>query len=285
MNRYRSGLNRQLLNVKVPSRKAREQRKQLAGKFLVLCMVVAVSLTATVLVTKLAARKMFYENDSYTLRHVQIDNLARMKESDILRIAQIHVGDNLFAMNLESVRTNLESIPHIKSAEVVRQLPDTLVIRLTERQPVARLGMWTGEVRNGVRIVEEYLVDEDAVVMGKRSTGTTEYPWLTGLAAQTQIREGVRLTGDEIAAACRLLKRLETSPVRSVSEVVRIDVSQKDTLFLSMADGGVVKFLPDYVDEHVERLEVIVNYGHQNEKILRTADLTVDRNVPVVFQP
>ncbi len=280
-----SGVNRKLLNVKVVSRKVKEQKKEKAGKWLMLVLILSVSLTGTVVATKFIARKMFYENESYTIKHIQIDNLAQMNEAAIVKVAGVAPGDNLFALDMEGVRAKLEAIPHIKHAEVSRQLPDTLIIKLIERQPVARLGIWSGRVENGVRVIDQYLLDDESVVLGKKMISAPQYPFIVGIPKELKIEEGRALGIEEALAACKLLKRLETSPARSIAEVSQVDVSKRDQVTLILNDGARIKFLNGFVDEHIERLEVILNYTYQNEKILQTADLTVDRNVPVVFQP
>ncbi|MDZ4743603.1 MAG: FtsQ-type POTRA domain-containing protein [Verrucomicrobiota bacterium] len=286
MNYRRStGINPKLLNVKVTSRKKTTVKTQSSGKFLLVLVIVVFSLTATVLATKFLAQKMFYENESYTLQNIYIDNHAQMSQVEILQIAQVKKGDNLFALDLEEVRSKLEGIPHIKNAEVYRQLPDSLTIRLIERQPVARLGLWSGKVDNGVRVIDQYLLDDESVVMGRRPAQSPHYPFLVGLNEKQEIKEGMKLANPEAIAACKLLKRIDVSPARSIIEIVQIDVSKKDQVTLVLNDGARIKVLSQFVDEHIERLEAILNYTHQNEKILQTADLTVDRNVPVVFQP
>lgn len=278
------GISKHLLNVKVSSRKAKEDRKVMAGKVFALIMIISVSLTLTVFITKLVAKTMFYENERYTIRTIAIENPAEIPEESILQIAGVKTGDNLFALDLVELQKKLESIPRIKTANVARQLPDTLIIRLTERQPVARLVIWSGKFSAGHKVMDQYLVDDEGILLGLKQEMSSRYPILRGIGEGQKIQEGIELESPEALAACRLLKRLEFSPARSLVEITQVDVSHRDQVTLILADGGRIKMLSDFVDQHIERMEIILKYSQQQEKIVQTADLTVDRNVPVVFQ-
>ncbi|MBB3227672.1 cell division protein FtsQ [Luteibacter sp. Sphag1AF] len=49
-----------------------------------------------------------------------------------------HLGKGFFATNLEDVRTAIGTLPWVESVEVRKRWPDTLLVRIYERQPFAR---------------------------------------------------------------------------------------------------------------------------------------------------
>jgi cell division protein FtsQ len=67
----------------------------------------------------------------------------------------VKMGDPILALSLTEIRKRLEAIPRVRYAEVTRELPDRLHVRLMERAPVA---VWQN---NG----KLKLIDPDGVVM------------------------------------------------------------------------------------------------------------------------
>lgn len=71
-----------------------------------------------------------------------------------------HYGQNLLALDLETLQSEVESIPEVRSASVRRTLPDGLVVRVEPRQPRAVLQTADGT----------YVIDRDGVVISASET-------------------------------------------------------------------------------------------------------------------
>ena len=71
-------------------------------------------------------------------------------------------GDNIFNLNLKKLKKKLEFHPRIKSSHVNRELPDKIIINITERQPIVLLNSkkeishWLYEVDKEGFIIGEY---------------------------------------------------------------------------------------------------------------------------------
>jgi cell division septal protein FtsQ len=105
-------------------------------------------------------RSLFAGNPRFTLRQVEVQSSgwwnARSKHiSHQLKLQTGH--DNLFSLDLHSIRKELRKIPSVESATVSRSLPDTLKIFLVERIPRARLKSANSP----------WVLDSDCVVMPK----------------------------------------------------------------------------------------------------------------------
>ncbi len=78
-------------------------------------------------------------NAGYSVRHVEVRGVARMNE---MRVYERALGSRDLAMTqveLDTLREDLLTLPWVKDARVARQLPDTLVIDVVEREPHAVL--------------------------------------------------------------------------------------------------------------------------------------------------
>ncbi len=95
----------------------------------------------------------------FTLANVEVEGRERSPREAILAALDIARGTPIFAIDPAVTKRRLETLPWVRAASVERRLPDTLYIRLTERQPLA---LWQ---RQGKHV----LVDrEGAVIAGER---------------------------------------------------------------------------------------------------------------------
>lgn len=78
----------------------------------------------------------------YPLREVQVmGELSQVQRSQIELAARRVVHGNFFTVNIDAARTAFEKLPWVRRAEVRRQWPDRLELRIEEHVPVAR---WRG---------------------------------------------------------------------------------------------------------------------------------------------
>jgi len=71
------------------------------------------------------------------IEEVLVEGRARTDSDEILARLGLAVGKPILAVDPEAARAELEALPWVQSASVERQLPGTVFIRLTEREPLA----------------------------------------------------------------------------------------------------------------------------------------------------
>lgn len=64
--------------------------------------------------------------------------VAHVTEAQIRLVAERKVHGTFFTVDLEQVRDSLEKLPWVREARVERRWPDTLVVSLSEHEPLAR---------------------------------------------------------------------------------------------------------------------------------------------------
>ena len=245
-----------------------------------------VFLTAVVLgwgaweLVQVSGRGMFSTNPQFILRAIVVEHTGSvLSREEILKHAGVRKGQNLFEIDLKAVRANLELLPEVKRVEIRRQLPDRMTIRLTERVPVARLAA-TRDMR-----WETYAIDEEGFVMNMSSGGGTQdvMPLITG-AKVSDLRVGNAVNSPEIFQALDLIHKCEITTLNAMLEVESIDVSRSHMLLVQMSDGMRLKIGLVFMEQNLRRLEYILNDARNRGLRVATADLTVDRDVPVVFR-
>lgn len=155
-----------------------------------------------------------------TVRNVTVEGREQTPLGLIKEAAAIKKGQMLFANDLEEMQQRLEGIGSVKTARIHRKLPDTLVIQLTERTPVA-LWQHKGEL---------YLVDEEGAVITQE--GLDAY---AGLPI---------MVGDQAAASARsILLELSSRPelFRQVASAIYVGGRRWNVRF----NNGVEVKLPE----------------------------------------
>src|SRR5271154_6750024 len=130
-----------LLDVKLRSDQVRATRTRLA---LILLIVPACTLLGLYLLWRTgewALDKFVYENSTFAIQSIEVQTDGVIAPEQLRRWTNVKPGANLIALDLASVKRNLELVSAINSVSVERVLPCTLKIRVTERVPVAQVNV------------------------------------------------------------------------------------------------------------------------------------------------
>jgi len=194
----------------------------------------------------LALRSLLMHDSRFaiaTSSAIEIQGMQHLNRDQVLSVFGADLERNIFKVPLAQRRADLEKLPWVKQATVMRLLPNTIRIAVTERTPVAF-------VRNSNQIG---LVDADGVLldMPQDVAGDPKYsfPVLTGLAPTDP--DSVRKARMEIyekfmADLDRQSKPGSTRPSESISE---IDLSNPEDVKALVSSGGS---------------DILVHFGDEN---------------------
>jgi cell division protein FtsQ len=79
---------------------------------------------------------------------VVTSELREVRRGELQRALSGRLRGNFFSINLEAVRQSLEELPWVRHAEVRRQWPSRIEVRIEEHVPVAFWGQATGQLLN-----------------------------------------------------------------------------------------------------------------------------------------
>ncbi|HVP62313.1 MAG TPA: FtsQ-type POTRA domain-containing protein [Myxococcaceae bacterium] len=175
------------------------------------------------------------------LRTVRVQGLRRATEKELLRLAGVAPGMNLWSLDPAAVAQAMGAHPWVRTVEVTRSLPDTLQLRVEERSPVALASL--GEL---------YVVDAEGAPFKRLSPGEAlDLPLLTGLSRETAER-------DPAATAVRLREALGVAEAyqRSFERPRLSEVHLGEAGFeLVVADGVRVVLGREDLDGQLRRLQ------------------------------
>ena len=189
-----------------------------------------------------------YESDRFMVKHVRLEGQSVLAEETLLEVADIRSNHNLLLTECEEIRQRIEGIPYVQTAEVQRMYPDTIVIRLTERQPVLLLLL-----NNHL-----YEIDEEGVVLRELKTLEADsLPLISGVAGLISLEPGERLEQPALAETLKLWKAFRQVPLARELKVSEFLAAAPNDITMVCEDlPFVIRWgRSDYL-EQAQRLEV-----------------------------
>jgi cell division protein FtsQ len=185
--------------------RTRRNRRRLQARR-VLAIFANLVLVAVLGVSALWAWRHARENVRFAVQRVEITGVVHSSRSEVEDVARTYRGVNLFRLDIENVRRGFAQLPWVQRAAVEKKLPDTLLVRLSERTPVALLA-------------EEgrfHYVDAEGTVFAELTPeiGNRDLPLISNAA------------GSQVRRCVEFLSRLERTdrPLYSrVSEIAPVD--------------------------------------------------------------
>ena len=131
--------------------------------------------------------QFFYTSPFFGLTEIFIEGNKNVKEEnlrEILKKSGLDLKTNIFKVSLQEVASKLKSHPRIKQVWIKRKIPDELVIRVEERQAVAKIG-------SQGKVLE---VDGEGTILGEIGNIEQDLPLITGLSPSFLTSPRIRIT-------------------------------------------------------------------------------------------
>lgn len=123
----------------------------------------------------------------FEVRHVEVTGLKHMPKLPVYGAALNGPTNSMLLVDLDDIRTRLQTLPWVADASVARRLPDTLVIDIVERKPLA---IWQHRRRLAV-------IDRDGQVLDtQRLDRFAALPLIVGPRANTQAHPLMAMLAD-----------------------------------------------------------------------------------------
>ena len=201
----------------------------------------------------------------------------------LARTLAIPPDATLMGIDLDRMRAKVLGDPQVASAAVIRNFPDTLTVRISERSPVARL---MGQ--SGSDAPKMLLVSRDGVAFagtGFDPSMVASLPWIDGIKlvrrgdAIAPI-EGMTAVGDLLASA-----KLEAEGLYRTWQVISIARLAADgEIEVHTSSGMKVVFgiREDYLRQ-IARLDLLIDSSNDPTRPLREVNLALGAQVPVAY--
>jgi cell division protein FtsQ len=210
--------------------------------------------------------------------NIEASGLTQVTRSEMLPVFGEDIGRNIFFVPLAQRRKQLEQIPWVERATVMRLLPNQIRVAVVERQPVAfvREGQQVGLVdSNGV------LLNMPAAMMALHHYS---FPVVTGIDPQDPLssRKG------RMAVYGRLLAELDANNQHFSAQISEINLKDPEDAEVLMPEQGsdiLAHFGEDRFLERYQRFQTHIGEWMQQYPKLAAVDLRYDQQVVLEMLP
>ncbi len=205
-------------------------------------------------------------SDLFRLDHIAVTGNMLLKESDVVALSGLKIGENLFAANLKAATQRLVADPAIKDALLVRKPPGGLLVKLRERRPLALAAVPEGLCG----------LDGDGVLFPLRQA-SFDLPVVTGIDAVAD-KPGVYNFSNLVA----FLDQLRSDTPAFLEEVSEVHlVSATEARVFLVGDGLTLRMGLEDAVEQVRRFDAFVRAGAHRNQIPAYVDLRFSNQVIV----
>ena len=204
--------------------------------------------------------------------NIEATGLTEVSRTEMLPVFGEDIGRNIFFVPLNERRKQLEQIPWIERATVMRLLPDRIRISVVERQPVAF-------VRQGQQIE---LVDADGVLLAMPAAMMAQHHYSFPVVTGIDPRDPRASRKARMASYQRLLAELDSGGQHLSEQISEIDLTNAEDARVLMPEQGtdiLAHFGDDRFLERYERYKAHIAEWRQQYPNLAAVDLRYDQQV------
>ncbi len=253
--------------------------RSVAGRVLLACGASAV--LATVALAAAGVRSFLLHDQRFLLSSssaIAINGNDHISRNEVLGVFGVDLERNIFKAPLAERRADLERLPWVEQATVMRLLPNHLRVEIKERTPVAF-------TRQGTQIG---LVDGSGVMldMPPQSAGDPHYsfPVLTGLA----LNDTPSARAARMEVYRRFLSELASAGPKVTQSLSEVDVTSPEDVkaLITTGDSDILVHFGD--ENFLGRYQAFQRHfseWHAQYPRLASADMRYERQVVLEMQP
>jgi len=202
--------------------------------------------------------------------NIEVTGMQNVTKAQIMEVMGADIGRNIFFIPLSQQKTQLEQIPWVESASVMRFVPNRLKVEIHERTPVAF-------ARVGPKI---FLIDAGGTLMELPQRHKYSFPVILGMNPG----EPLSTRTPRMKAYGELVRDLESGGARYSQDLSEVDLSDLDDVKVRVNDpaGDVLVHLgsSDYLKRYKTYVTHAQEWRQQFQK-LESVNLRYDNQVIV----
>lgn len=203
---------------------------------------------------------------------IQTAGNEHVTRGQLLQVLASDIGRNIFRVPLEDRRRQLEEIPWVESASVMRLWPNELRVQVIERKPVAY-------ARIGSKIA---LIDPTGVIMDvpPRTRLSYSFPVITGMSDN----EPLSTRTARMNLYAKLVLDLDANGANYSKDLSEVDLSDPEDVKVTVEDAGGALVIHLGSSDFLDRFRIYVrhiNDWRQQFQRLNSVDLRFNGQIIV----
>ncbi|MFA5881028.1 MAG: FtsQ-type POTRA domain-containing protein [Eubacteriales bacterium] len=210
---------------------------------------------------------VFLQSSFFRVKAIKVNGNKQFTKAEVVALTGLQQGLNIFKANLKQAEEKAVLHPMVRQVEIIRDLPDTIIINLTERKAIGLVA------QNGNFIV----MSEDGCYLSKvNNLSNINLPIITGIDLG-QAGPGQKVADGKLKTA---LDYLMTMPENIRAAVSEINVSDLNNIRMFTIDKAEVRFGDaKRIGDKIKLYQEVINQKYQNR--IQYMDISY-RGSPVV---
>lgn len=211
--------------------KAERQKRERRGKILKLFLKIFILLA---IIAGVAA--FLLVTPIFNIAQIQVEGNEKITKETIQSLSGLQIGENIFRFQKSSVEANIKQEPYIQEVEIQRNLPNTIVLKVTERHT-----KYVIEVGNG------YLYLNNQGYFLEISDTKPEVPILRGYTTKVEnLVPGNRLDEQDLEKMETVIRIMDSAEYNEIGNLVTaIAIQDKNNYTLYLDSEGKTVYLGD----------------------------------------
>lgn len=163
----------------------------------------------------------------FSVRQVRVEGVRLLNPEYVVSVAGVTTDDNVVFLNLRRIQDRVETIPYVRTCQASRVFPDTVVIRVEERQAVATL------------LADNHLfeVDDECTVLRQlKPFDPYAAPFITDVGGLGFVEPGQSLLDTPLEEALAAWRAFQETPMAENVVVSEIAASSENTIRMYFDD-------------------------------------------------
>ena len=214
------------------------------------------SIAAAILCVAAIAAAALYEYGEHSWRfrvessdNIDVSGMQNVTKAQIMEVMGADIGRNIFFVPLDQQKAQLEQIPWVESASVMRFVPNRLRVEIQERAPVAF-------ARVGSRIS---LIDAGGTLMELPQKHKYSFPVILGMNPG----EPLSTRAPRMKAYNELVQELDSGGARYSQELSEVDLSDLENLKVRVNDSAGDVLVELGASDYLKRYQTYVSHVQQ----------------------
>jgi cell division septal protein FtsQ len=195
--------------------------RRAAARHLILGLVVLLVLTSAGYGAYWLVKRL-HRAPEYVVHTITVEGASLLTTQEVLEIAGLDPGQPILDYPIGKARERLVADPMIRSASITRELPNTIIVRVVERTPIARLD-------------DAWLVDGDGYLLTENGV-QDKLPVITGVSPKNP-KEGTRVDDERLDMALEIIKLYVNSSLPELMQIKSVYVRTPGKARLYAVEG------------------------------------------------
>ena len=172
----------------------------------------------------------------FNIQNVEVLGNKQISQEELKSLSGIQINENIFKVSTLAVINNIKQNAYINEVQIHKKLPNTIQIKITEREPSYMLEYGNGYVyiNNQGYMLEISSIKKDLAILTGISTSKEEY------------KEGNRLCETDLIKLGTVIKIMSAAKTNGIENLItKIDISDANNYTLYFETERKVAYLGD----------------------------------------